>query len=470
MLLIRHAELGDEKVDVRCLNGEVAEIAAGLTVRPGEEVIDARGGALLPGLHDHHLHLLALAASRRSLLCGPPAVTDAHALGKMLKEHSGSGWIRGVGYHESVAGMLDRRQLDAMVPNRPVRIQHRSGKMWFVNSVAAGILKIHQHRLMDGIECDANDEPTGRLFRMDQWLQQQLDEESMPDVGSTSKMLASYGVTGITDTTSSNSVVTQALFLQLLESGQLQQRVRLMGDDTLTASEHPLLQRGEVKIILDDYALPEFQELKQRISAAHGQQRAVAIHCVTSTELVFALSACRDCGHPGDRIEHASITPDDCIPLLQQSGVKVVTQPSFIAGRGDQYLEDVDSAQHDSLYRCRTFLDAGVPLGGSSDAPFGNPDPWVSMAAAVQRLTGTGQILGAGERLTPEQAVALFTSSADDPGGPPRDISVGSAADLCLLDCPWREARKGLQRENVLATIRAGEVIYHRALVHESRS
>ena len=46
------------------------------------------------------------------------------------------GWIRGVGYFESVAGELDRARLDRLAPARPLRIQHRSGALWMLNSAA----------------------------------------------------------------------------------------------------------------------------------------------------------------------------------------------------------------------------------------------------------------------------------------------------------------------------------------------
>ena len=41
----------------------ISAIATGLRPRPGEQVIEADGAALLPGLHDHHLHLASLAAA-----------------------------------------------------------------------------------------------------------------------------------------------------------------------------------------------------------------------------------------------------------------------------------------------------------------------------------------------------------------------------------------------------------------------
>ncbi|TMA34723.1 MAG: hypothetical protein E6J87_06010, partial [Deltaproteobacteria bacterium] len=49
-----------------------------------------------------------------------------------------------------------------------------------------------------------------------------------------------------------------------------------------------------------------------------------------------------------------------------------------------------------------------------------------------------------------------------DPGGPPRAIAVGAAADLCLLDRPWRDARTRLASGDVRATWCAGERVWQR--------
>ena len=81
-MLITGAEIaGTASLDVRIDAGRITEIAAGLRRRAGEAAFDAGGGALLPGLHDHHLHLMALAAEANSLPCGPPDVCDADGLG-----------------------------------------------------------------------------------------------------------------------------------------------------------------------------------------------------------------------------------------------------------------------------------------------------------------------------------------------------------------------------------------------------
>ncbi|MCB1676467.1 MAG: amidohydrolase family protein, partial [Halioglobus sp.] len=266
-----------------------------------------------------------------------------------------------------------------------------------------------------------------------------------------------------TDATPTNSACALALLTRAVQSGQLLQRVLLMGDEQLPEPEHSLLTRGPLKILLDDYRLPPFEQLCQRIARGHRQGRAVAIHCVTSTELVFALSALLESGTiPGDRIEHASVTPDAALALLRETAVTVVTQPGFVRERGDQYLAEVEPREQAWLYRCRSLVDHGIPLGGSTDAPYGSADPWSAMAAAVQRRTRAGRAIGSSEQLTPERALALFTSAPTAPGGPARHIEPGMPADLCLLDRPWAEARRRLTADDVAATIRGGEVIYRR--------
>ncbi len=437
-LLVTNAEVaGVAVVDVRCRDGRIAEIGRGLP-RRDEPVLDGRGGALIPGLHDHHIHLFSLAATARSIPCGPPAVLNRGALRSALRDAPGRGWIRGVGYHESVAGLLDRRQLDDLCPDRPLRIQHRSGKMWFLNSLAERAL---------GIETE-----DGQLFRQDELLRERLagDADLAAAVEQTSGRLASYGVTGITDATPANSAETLALYRRF----SLCQRVNLMGDESL--------RRGHLKIMLDDAALPPYEDFADRIRDAHARGRPVAVHCVTRTELVFTLAALGEVGTlSGDRIEHAAVTDAASLRLIRDlPDLTVVTQPNFVAERGAQYEADLPAAQHDQLYRCRAFLDAGIPLGAGTDAPFGLPDPWLAMAAAVDRRTATGHVLGARETLTPEQALALFTTPLAAPGGTPRRVETGADADLCLLDRPWREARRDLAAVRIAATLLGARPTY----------
>ena len=444
--LIVNAEVeGRPGLDVRCRGGVVAEIGERLIPAPNELEIHAGGGALLPGLHDHHIHLPAFAAARRSVRCGPPHAADREGLADALRNAPGEGWIRGVGYHESVAGELTPQVLDALLPHRPVRIQHRSGKMWFLNTEAIRRLGPEAHG--------------GQLFRRDDWLREQLDDAASEaafaaDMEAASRSLSRLGVTGLTETTPTNDERTAARYRDL----RLWQHVNLMGDESLPS--------GSLKLMLDDAKLPTFEQFRARISSAHDRGRPVAVHCVTRTELVFALAALREAGTmAGDRLEHASVTDHSALGLLRDAETEpghltVVTQPNFIAERGDQYLRDVPPADHPHLYRCRGFLDADIPLGGGTDAPFGNADPWAAMDAAVTRRTASGTVVGEREALTPDQALALFLAPLPTPGGKRRRVAVGRPADLCLLDAPWARARTALHKDRVLATLIGGQVAF----------
>ena len=166
-LLIRNVEIdGARGLDVRVSDGRISEIGPGL--RGCEPDLDGRGGALLPGLIDHHIHLLALAAQRASLWVGPADLSGPDALQARLAAADRSAppgaWLRAIGYHESVAGELDRTSLDRLAPDRPLRVQHRSGALWVLNSPALAALNAAESDVAC-IERDAAGAPTGRIWR-----------------------------------------------------------------------------------------------------------------------------------------------------------------------------------------------------------------------------------------------------------------------------------------------------------------
>lgn len=461
-MLIREAELLDGRVlDLRLDAGRIAEMAPRLAPRADEVRIEAHGGLLLPGLHDHHLHLYSLAAALDSVTCGPPEVRDAQALRRQLRSRASAlapgAWLRGIGYHESVAGDLDREALDALLPDAPLRIQHRSGRLWLLNSAA-----------LAQVESSGGDDPlerregraTGRLYDADDWLRARLPRQPR-SLARVSQRLAGYGVTGVTDTTHTNDFASVERFRDAQQRGELRQRLRLMGDASVDAlADTPWLQRGEHKFHLHDHELPDFDALCADIRRAHAAGRGAAFHCVSRVDLVFALQALREAGvRPGDRIEHGSVLPPELLDEVAALRLTVVTQPHFLTERGEVYRREVAAEDQPWLYRLRGVLDAGVPLAAGSDAPFGDVNPWAAMQAAVTRRSADGEELGAGEALTPEQALVLFLGPAGNPGGSARVLAVGGPADLCLLDRPWRQARTRLGAVRVRLTLCEGQTI-----------
>jgi predicted amidohydrolase YtcJ len=160
----------------------------------------------------------------------------------------GHGWIRGVGYAETVAGDLDAAALDRLRPDRPVRVQHRSGALWILNTAA-------------------------------------------------------------------------------LRSGTLPQRVQLLGVPLGGAAPGddggPGPVTGPYKIVLAGSGLPAYDELTNRIRAAHAAGRPVAAHCVTREAPVLLLAVLHETGPlPGDLIvlraplAHAPGEPDPVRAVL----------------------------------------------------------------------------------------------------------------------------------------------------------
>jgi predicted amidohydrolase YtcJ len=430
-------------VDIRVAAGLITEVAAHLERRPAEDYLDCGGAAVLPGLTDHHLHLHAMAAARMSVRCGPPAVTGRAGLAAALHaavpdEH---GWIRGVGYVESVAGDLDAADLDALRADCPVRIQHRSGALWMLNTAALAAIG-WDGAGHPGIEQDAAGRPTGRLWRADDWLRGRLPRRSLPDLTPVGSELLRYGITAVTDATPDLTPAAVTAISDAMRAGQLPPRVHLLGVPLGTALRGaPGLTVGPYKMVLADSGLPGYADLTEQIATAHGTGRPVAVHCVTREALVLLIAVLREVGTlPGDRIEHAALVPPELIKELADRGLSVVTQPGFLADRGDDFLRDLPPADHEDLYRCASLLWSGVPLALSSDAPYGPLSPWSVMAAATTRRTASGQTAGSAERLTLTEALDAYLSPPETPGGPPAVIRPGIPACLIVLSTPLSDA------------------------------
>lgn len=456
--LIRNARVKGKLIDIAIECGHIVAIGPELS---GEELIDARGGAAIPGLHDHHLHLLATAAAMRSVRLD--TCSDAAAIARALRAADAStapgDWLRATGYHERMAGPLDRHSLDAILPGRPLRIQHQTGSLWMLSSAALA-------RLGDagdwppGTDFDAYGAPTGRFFRADDWLGARIGR-TPPDLAALARMIAAHGITGLSDASVGNDAQTLGLLGDAVRDGRLPARLLAMGAGPIAAPEDGAFMVGPVKILLDDDRLPALEDLTAIIRQARFWGRTVAAHCVTAGELAMIIAALEECGsRPGDRIEHGSIIPQDAIAAIHALSLTVVTQPAFIATRGDRYLALVDPAEQADLYRCASLIAAGIPVAGSSDAPYGTLDPWAAIRAAATRTSASGQPVAPAECIAARRALDLYLTPLDNPAGPPRRIAIGAPADICVLHAPLEQALSA--PSPVQATLTAG-ILHYRA-------
>jgi len=456
-LLIRNVEVeGHAGRDVRIRSGRIINIGAGLT-DPEAEEIDGRGGALIPGLADHHIHLFALAAQAASLTLD--GVDSAREFGSRIAaalQHRPSGsWLRVTGYHEAMTGELGRNILDAVAPHHAIRVQHQTGSLWVLNSAALEAVGA-EAALASCIEKDVAGRPTGRIWRGDAWLRAQL-ADAPPSLEAVGRRLASFGITAVTDASVTTDADAAGRLATAVRAGEIPQRLRLMSGGPLGAPDDGAFEVGPVKVLLDDHDLPPLDDFIAWIGRARTWDRPVAVHCVTAAELAVTLAAFGAAGAlPGDRIEHGGVIPAEAIPVIRDLALTVVTQPAFVAERGDRYLAEVDPAERADLYRCASLIAAGVPVAASSDAPYASPDPWQGVAAAVSRLTRAGQRLGEAERVSAAEALALYFADPASPGGAIRRVEVGECADLCLLKAPLRDVLAAPSAEFVAATIVGG--------------
>ena len=462
-LVITNVTLHEGIRDVAVANGQISEIGVGLPTT-GAEVIEGRGGALIPGLHDHHIHLHALASARNSVRCGPPHVTDPEELAAALATAPSSdnrGWVRGVGYVETVAGLLDLAALDRLHARRPVRVQHRSGAVWFLNSAAATAVDLASGD-HPGIERDESGSPTGRLWRADTWLRERLGGAGPPDLTGVGAELARFGVTGVTDATPDLAPGSLAHLIDEHVTGALPQRLHLLGAEQGTPLPRPTVTLGPHKIVLADSDLPDFPTLCRAIRDVHLGNRGVAVHSVSRESLLLFLAALDETdGHPQDRVEHGAIIAAETVHELRRRGLAVVTQPGFISDRGDDYLDRLDGDDIDDLYRCRSLVDAGVTVALSSDAPYGPTDPWSVIAAAADRRAPDGRVVGPGERVDYTTALDMYLAPPEAPGKSPRTVAVGRPADLVLLAESLEHALTD-GSDAVRCTLIRGDIAYQR--------
>jgi predicted amidohydrolase YtcJ len=461
-LLILDTEVDGHTTSVRVANGRIAEVGPGLVPGTRDDVVNAGGGALIPGLHDHHLHIKSAAAASGSTRLGPPDVVDAgqfrDRLISVASRARRTEWVRGVGYHESVAGLLGRHELDRLVPHIPVRIQHRSGSLWLLNSPGIERLAL-SHIADEAIERDESGKPTGRLWRGDHLLRGLNHHEEL-DLASFGACEMTYGVTGVTDATPQMPDADLRWLVQACSSRVLPLRVHVMRAVGESVASNQWVSNGPVKVLLDDARLPGLDELTDWARSAYNEGRRLAVHCVTRVQIALTVAALKAARSPGgDRIEHGALVSHDLDRTLASLDVVVVSQPNFVAERGDEYLGALDASDVDVLYRCQTLISSGVAMAAGTDAPFGGSDPWASMRAAVERRTPAGKALGVSERVSRKRALELFLGEAEHPDRQ-RRVAMGERADLCLLKASLDASLRELTSDVVRMTIVDGVPVY----------
>jgi len=466
---------------------------------PGTRIIDCRGGTLIPGFIDAHCHIFSYLKKLLSVDLGPPGVNSIEdiksAIKKKAAETPPGEWITGTDYndfHLADRRHPTRRDIDEAAPDNPVVLCHRSLHACVLNSRAlelAGITGQTEEPPGGHIDRDLETgEPNGLLFEMLGHIREKVmppmsQAELERSLAMANRDYLSSGITSLQDATYVNDYGRWQRFMDFKKSGRLKSRVYLMtGSEGIRQfreaglgffSGNNELRLGGVKIVLSEHSgilHPSQEELERQVLEAQQAGFQVAIHAVQPPTVEAAIAAFERARErldgPGrrHRIEHCSECSQEMLERLVKVGAAVVTQPAFMYFGGERYLAMVPQERQPWLYRIRSWLDKGLVVAGSSDSPIVPVNPLAGIYAAVTRNVHTGQHLQQEERITAEEALAMYTINAayvsfeEDIKG---SISPGKLADMVLLSAdPTAVPVEEILDIRVEMTVIGGEVVW----------
>ena len=167
------------------------------------------------------------------------------------------------------------------------------------------------------------------------------------------------------------------------------------------------------------------------------------------------------------RIEHLALPTRDHLRRAASIGVMAATQTVFLPAMGATYRRYMPDAYVDHAYGVRDMLDAGIPVALSTDAPVVPDDnPLIGIKAAIDRKDHVGVPFGAGQAITPYEALYAYTmggailSGDEDNRG---SITPGKWADLVVLSGdPLTTPPDALLALHVEQTYVGGKLAYER--------
>lgn len=158
--------------------------------------------------------------------------------------------------------------------------------------------------------------------------------------------------------------------------------------------------------------------LKRMTLMGHRAGFQVAIHAIGDRAIDIALDAYEYAQVEDPREEarhqivHCYFPSEEALRRIVDLGVMVNTQTPFIYWLGESFLEALGGERCSRCMPVRTMLERGIPVGISHDATVTPPLSAIGLYSSVARRTIRGNSVGAGEAVTPYQALRLYTDLA----------------------------------------------------------
>ncbi|KQZ84382.1 metal-dependent hydrolase [Microbacterium sp. Root166] len=472
----------DEPVDIHLGEGFIVDIApAGALPRRGR-VLDAGGAWLIPGLWDHHVHVVqwALAAQRESL---GVASSAAHAAALMARAPVlPDGRRVGAGFRDALwSDAPSLAVLDAATGEVPTYLVNADVHSVWLNSAALR---------REGFEPDGTgilrEEPAFEISRRLNAVDASVAD---PLVASMARDAAARGIVGIVDL---DMAWNEDAWARRIAAGFDTLRVEfgiypefldraiaegLQTGDAARGAASDLARVGSLKVITDgslgtrtaatsrpypgdphNHGLltVDVATLIDLMTRATGAGIASAIHAIGDVANSHALDAFAATGAWGT-IEHAQLVAHADIPRFARLGVGASVQPEHAIDDRDM-TDAIWAEQTAQPYPLRSLADSGANLLFGSDAPVAPLDPWAAMAAAVFR-TRDGREPWQGAQSIPA-ATALAASTHGGSADADR-IEPGARADLALCTGdPLAATAEQLRGMTVGATLLAGRLTH----------
>ena len=484
-------------------NGKIIDVSKNESLmelkKKNTKVIDCKGKTILPGFIDAHFHLFGFAESLVILNLEPGnnirSMNDIQTKIRQLSEQLSPGtWIRGRGYNEfylTEKRHPNRWDLDSVTTVHPIKLTHRSGRAYVLNSLGLKLVGISKETadppegLIDrDIETG---EPTGLLYGMGDYLGKAIPplERDQMELGIklADRKLCALGITSIHDASPRNNLDRWKLIQHWKKEGLLKTRVKMMlgkeGFEEYRKHRFPVqvdenqVSMGGVKTIVHETTgqlSPDQFELNEMVLNVHRSELQAVLHALEGKTIEAACDAVEyalqksprsDHRH---RIEHCSVCTPSLAKRLASLGIMVVTQPSFIYYNGDRYLKTVPKQNLEHLYPIATLTKNEVKVAFSSDCPVVPANPIIGIYSAISRKTEAGEVVLPEERIIPFDALKMYTEDAvkaifeEKTKG---SITPGKLADMVVLNGdPTKLPANEMKNIEVEMTILDGEVVW----------
>ena len=433
--------------------GRAADLAHEAT---DAERVDLRGGLMVPGLGDTHVHFVWWVTQQRNV-----DVSDVGSLDEALDRIAAHArtlpadrWILGGRFDKQrLGGWPTARDLDRATAGHPAALRSRDGHARWLNSRGlelAGVRRGTAAPPGGAIEVDVSGEPTGIVKEnanalVDRVIPQPDATERYEAAVAGQREAWKRGITAICDLDAFAGTVPLDAFERMRDRGELGLRVHMgipfaqldaaIALGLRSGFGDEWLRIGPVKIFTDGAlgsqtaALEEPYEggedrgiltiepvrLNEAVARAAGAGLSVAIHAIGDRAVRVALDAIAPTRATASalrqRVEHIQLVREEDLGRFGRLGVIASMQPIHATSDRDLADRHWGPRRTPRAYPWRTLLAGGAVLAFGSDAPVEPIDPLLGIHAAVTRMRPADAAPWHPEqRLTLHEAIAGYTS------------------------------------------------------------